>query len=52
MAKKDATENLPVNVEDLIKKQLDAQRGQLGALPSNKIGLNVRKYNGKINIDR
>lgn len=39
-----ATENLPVNVEDMIKKQLAAQRGQLGALPSNKIGLKNKEF--------
>ena len=38
------TENLPVNVEDLIKKQLEAQKGQLGALPTNKIGLKNKEF--------
>ena len=42
--KKDETENLPVNVEDMIKKQLQAQKGQLGALPSNKIGLKNKEF--------
>lgn len=36
--------NLPVNVEDMIKKQLQAQKGQLGALPSNKIGLKNKEF--------
>ena len=49
MAKKnepvvEATPNLPVNIEDQIKKQLAAQRGQLGALPSNKIGLKNKEF--------
>lgn len=38
------TPNLPVNVEDLIKKQLAEQKGQLGALPSNKIGLKNKEF--------
>ena len=38
------TPNLPVNVEDQIKKQLQAQKGQLGALPSNKIGLKNKEF--------
>jgi len=38
------TANLPVNIEDQIKKQLAAQRGQLGALPSNKIGLKNKEF--------
>jgi len=38
------TTNLPVNVEDQIKKQLQAQKGQLGALPTNKIGLNDKEF--------
>lgn len=42
--KKDETKNLPVNVEDQIKKQLQEQRGQLGALPSNKIQLRDKKF--------
>ena len=37
-------ENLPVNVDDMIKKQLQAQKGQLGALPSNKIGLKNKEF--------
>ena len=40
----EATENLPVNVEDMIKKQLEAQKGQLGALPSNKIQLKNKEF--------
>lgn len=46
MAKKEetVTENVPVNIEDLIKKQLQAQSGQLGALPSNKIGLKNKMF--------
>lgn len=42
--KKDETENLPVNVEDMIKKQLQQQKGQLGALPSNKIALKNKEF--------
>ena len=38
------TANLPVNIEDQIKKQLAAQKGQLGALPSNKIGLKNKEF--------
>ena len=38
------TANLPVNVEDQIKKQLQEQKGQLGALPSNKIGLRDKEF--------
>jgi hypothetical protein len=38
------TENLPINVEDMIKKQLQDQKGQLGALPSNKIGLKNKEF--------
>ena len=49
MGKKDEpvveeTKNLPVNVEDMIKKQLAEQKGQLGALPSNKIGLRDKEF--------
>lgn len=36
--------NLPVNMEDEIKKQLEAQKGQLGALPSNKISLKNKEF--------
>lgn len=36
--------NLPVNIEDQIKKQLQAQKSQLGALPSNKIQLKDKKF--------
>lgn len=35
---------LPVNIEDEIKKQLEAQKGQLGALPANKIGLKNKEF--------
>jgi hypothetical protein len=38
------TKNLPIDVEASIKKQLDEQRGQLGALPTNKIGLNNKEF--------
>lgn len=38
------TPNLPVNLEDEIKRQLAAQKGQLGALPSNKIGLKDKEF--------
>ena len=45
MSKKDESDkNLPVNVDDMIKKQLEAQKGQLGALPSNKIGLKNKEF--------
>ena len=40
----EATQNLPVNVEQQIKKQLEAQRGQLGALPTNKIALKDKNF--------
>lgn len=36
--------NLPVNIEDMIKKQLQEQNKQLGALPSNKIGLKNKVF--------
>ena len=42
--KKEESENLPISVEDMIKKQLLDQRGQLGALPSNKIGLRNKEF--------
>jgi hypothetical protein len=38
------TANLPVSIEDQIRQQLTAQRGQLGALPSNKIGLKNKEF--------
>ena len=38
------TPNLPVNIEDQIKKQLAAQKGQIGALPSNKIQLKNKEF--------
>lgn len=41
---KEQTTNLPVNLEDEIKKQLQAQKGQLGALPSNKISLKNKEF--------
>lgn len=44
MAKAEETTNLPVNIEDQIKKQLAAQKGQLGAMPSNKIGLKNKEF--------
>ena len=40
----DSTAQLPVSVEDMIKKQLQEQKGQLGALPSNKIGLKNKEF--------
>lgn len=43
-AKAKETTNLPVNMEDEIKKQLMAQRKQLGALPSNKISLKNKEF--------
>lgn len=44
VAEEEVTPNLPVNIEDQIKKELEAQRGQLGALPSNKIALKNKKF--------
>jgi hypothetical protein len=38
------TANLPVNIEDAIRKQLEAQKGQLGALPANKISLKNKEF--------
>lgn len=38
------TSNLPVNMEEEIKKQLAAQKGQLGALPVNKISLKNKEF--------
>ena len=35
---------VPTNIEDAIKKQLAEQNGQVGALPSNKIGLAGKKF--------
>jgi hypothetical protein len=43
-AKEQETTNLPINIEDEIRKQLEAQKGQLGALPSNKIGLKNKEF--------
>lgn len=42
--KAEATPNLPVNIEDEIKRQLAEQSGQLGALPTNKIGLRDKQF--------
>ena len=44
MAKGKETKNLPVSVEDQIRKELDAQKGQVGALPSNKIQLRDKAF--------
>lgn len=46
MSKKDEskTPNLPMNMEEEIKKQLAAQKGQLGALPANKISLKNKEF--------
>ena len=45
MSKKpEETKNLPVDMEAQIKKQLEAQKGQLGALPSNKISLKNKEF--------
>jgi hypothetical protein len=50
MSKKNETEvvpaqsNLPVNIEDQMRKALEAQRGQLGALPANKISLKNKEF--------
>lgn len=45
MAKKDdKTPNVPMSIEDQIKKELQAQSGQLGALPSNKISLRNKEF--------
>lgn len=41
---KEKTTNVPVSIEDEIKKQLEAQRGQLGALPSNKISTKGKEF--------
>lgn len=38
------TPNLPVSVEALIKKELAEQSKQLGALPTNKIGLKNKQF--------
>ena len=38
------TKNLPVNIEEQMKKALEAQKGQLGALPSNKIATKGKKF--------
>lgn len=39
-----ADKQLPVNMEEQIKKQLEEQKGQLGALPSNKISLRDKEF--------
>ncbi len=38
------TPNLPVNLEDQIKKELEAQKKHLGALPSNKIATKSKQF--------
>lgn len=38
------TPNLPVNMEDVIKKELEAQKKHLGALPSNKIATKGKQF--------
>lgn len=43
-AKSDPTDNLPVNIEEQIKKELAAQSKQLGAMPSNKIATKGKKF--------
>lgn len=40
----DTTTNLPMSLEEEIKKQLQAQKSQLGALPSNKISTKGKKF--------
>ena len=40
----EATSNLPVDLEAQIKKELEAQRGHLRALSSNKIGLKDKEF--------
>lgn len=42
--KSEPTPNLPMNMEEEIKKQLAAQKGQLGALPANKISLKNKEF--------
>ena len=42
--KKEETMPVPVNIDDQIKKQLQEQRGQLGALPANKIQLRDKEF--------
>jgi len=42
--KVEETPNLPVNIEDQIKKELQEQSKQLGALPSNKIQLRDKQF--------
>lgn len=36
--------NLPVSIEDQVAQMLAQQKGQLGALPTNKIGLKDKKF--------
>ena len=38
------TKNLPVNMEDEIRKQIEAQKKQLGALPSNKVSTRGKEF--------
>ena len=42
--KEEEKKNLPVSVEDQIKKELDQQSKQLGALPTNKIQLKNKQF--------
>jgi hypothetical protein len=42
--KKDESKNLPVSVEDQIRKELAEQKGHIGALPSNKIQLKNKEF--------
>ncbi len=44
MSETDETPNLPVDVEAQIKKALEEQSGQLGALPNNKIGVKGKEF--------
>lgn len=41
---KQSETTLPMSLEEEIKKQLQAQKGQLGALPSNKISTRGKKF--------
>lgn len=38
------TPNVPMNIEEQIKRELEAQKGQLGSLPSNKIATKGKKF--------
>lgn len=42
--KAEETTNLPVNIEDEIRKQLAGQKKHLGAMPANKIGLKGKEF--------